>query len=731
MPADRGPRSSGPALQPSPLAVHQLTRHAQWFGPGAGTTVAGMSIQGGMLYVGRGLTASPGQSEPALIDPSLKVNHRRPDFAGATMDYWPSYDDISPEARAAYLAWLAGGRLAPDACIGYVFLFFYGLERRVLVDLAANPALSWELPLLRAEVQRLLAIYGDNRSFSSYAAEFLGVLDLLLAEHTPQEAVLPPLTREYRWQPPPSLVAQLGKFATDGRPLPADWAVAWAWYHPNVTLRAPAQRCLDEFVTLFKSRYATAHGSGLVLRSGRATMNIEYFAASAGLRSVSVRTGLPNVFEQAAPGRVLAAIADGVMNDLDGYSRYLGRNPDGRGTLEAAALLPRELLGNPTGQLAELRDWATHLAATQQAITGADLMRRWPTKSPERMAKAEAVALAQLLGNFELAVEPDARLGGPAIAPGTPVVLFRSGNNLPQAATAAYAAATTLLHLATAVSAADGDVSSEEQTHLVTHLNSALQLTPGERDRLGAHLRWLAVSQVKLTGLKRRIEALSRPQREAVADLLISVAAADGVISPDEITSLTKIFRLLELDPGQVHTRLHVLLSGSAAGPAPSTGPVTVRPAGVPDPGYAIPEPRDASPNSVVLDLASIEAKFAETAEVSALLTDIFSDEETTDTRISAEPKHAKRASPPLNPNQEGIAGLDGNHSALLRKLAERDRWTRAEFEEVAAEYAVMPDGALDTINEASLDATDEPFLEDDGDDTFSINHEARQELFA
>ena len=57
--------------------------------------------------------------------------------------------------------------------------------------------------------------------------------------------------------------------------------------------------------------------------------------------------------------------------------------------------------------------------------------------------------------------------------------------------------------------------------------------------------------------------------------------------------------------------------------------------------------------------------------------------------------------------------------------------WTRGEFEELTAQYGVMPDGALDTLNEASLDATDEPFVEDDGNDRLTINDFARQELFA
>jgi tellurite resistance protein len=685
-----------------------------------------MQMPGGMLYIGQGLASPTGDLEPALINPALKVNHHRPDYAGSTMGYWPSYNEITPEARAAYLQWLSTGRIHPGAYIGYVFLFFYGIERRVLVDIANDPTLSWELPPLRVEVQRLLSIYGGNDSFHRYATRFLGLLDVLTAA---ESSVLPPLTRENKWQPPPALLVQLGTYASDGRPIPADWALAWAWYHPDVSLRTTATRCTDEFVALFKSRYAAAYNAGLLVRPAQATVGLEYYAASQGIPSATLTTNIPNVFDDLDARRHLAALAHSAMDDLEPYCRYLGRNPDGRGTVAAAALLPRELLGQPTGEVARLCSWATDLADTRRVISGDVLFARWPIKSPERMTKPEAVALAQLLAQFGLAIEPDVRLGGPAITPATPVVVFHATDNPSNTATASYAAATTLLHLATAVSAADGTISEAEQIHLVSHLKSSLQLTTGEQARLEAHLLWLTATEIKLTGLKRRIEALKRPQREAVADLLVSVAAADGVISPDEVASLTKIFRLLSLDTSQVHSRLHAHLSGDASRrPEPATGPVTVRPAGVPDAGYPIREQHEGrhrrdpdSGQGVALDLAAIEAKFAETAEVSSLLTDIFSDEPEV-SRVE------QRAEPPDTPS---LAGLDGIHSTILRTLAGRDLWTRSEFEELAAQYGVMPDGALDTLNEASLDATDEPFVEDDGNDTLTINDFARQELFA
>lgn len=111
-----------------------------WVPPGDTIEIAGLEIRDGMVYAGRGLPSVNGYgTEPALIDPTLPVNWRTPDIAGHTMDYWPSYETITPQSRAAYLQWLAEGRSDPSVGLGYVFLFFYGLERRVLFGAQMNP----------------------------------------------------------------------------------------------------------------------------------------------------------------------------------------------------------------------------------------------------------------------------------------------------------------------------------------------------------------------------------------------------------------------------------------------------------------------------------------------------------------------------------------------------------------------------------------------------------------
>ncbi len=190
--------------------------------------VGGYTIRGAMIYVGRGLRSPKGGIDPSLVDPSLPVSRGSRHRTDQEIGYWPSYHAIAPANRGAYLAWLSQGRRNPTAPIGYVFLFMYGLERRVLVDISANKTLVPDLPAIRTEMTALLDMYGaGSTSFRSYATEFIGLIDLMTAETTvASEAVPPPLTST-PWPVPVGLRIGLGQFVAHQQPIPAEWALAW------------------------------------------------------------------------------------------------------------------------------------------------------------------------------------------------------------------------------------------------------------------------------------------------------------------------------------------------------------------------------------------------------------------------------------------------------------------------------------------------------------------------
>ena len=190
------------------------------------------------------------------------------------MGYWPSYSTIAPACRAAYLQWLADGRHAPDAYIGYVFLYFYGLERRLLVDSQRSAAARAERETLVAEVGRLLRIYGTNGSFRGYA-------EGLLAFVTPDDAERRYLSAA---ADPAGRLGGAVRVAARARPASRRRQAGACGVGPG--LAAPASRragCArqrraartnsDE---VFTRRYRERFGDGLLLEPGGAMLQPAY-----------------------------------------------------------------------------------------------------------------------------------------------------------------------------------------------------------------------------------------------------------------------------------------------------------------------------------------------------------------------------------------------------------------------------------------------------------------------
>ncbi|WP_256972078.1 TerB N-terminal domain-containing protein, partial [Paraburkholderia caledonica] len=130
------------------------------------------SLPDGLVYLSGNAEANGlERAEPSLIDESLQVG-REEDFTARHLPYYPTYGGASPTARSAYLNWLATGRRHPNADLGYVYLFFYGLERRAAIDARTDPAARDEIPGICAELEGLIKTY-KNGTFNWRARQLL------------------------------------------------------------------------------------------------------------------------------------------------------------------------------------------------------------------------------------------------------------------------------------------------------------------------------------------------------------------------------------------------------------------------------------------------------------------------------------------------------------------------------------------------------------------------------
>lgn len=690
-----------------------LSRKARWIGKDEAINVGGKALTVRMVYFAE-KTDRTFNHEPSLIDGQLPVQITHVDLTEKLTGYWPSYSGISPAARRGYLQWLSEGRCAPSVDIGYVFIFFYGLERRVIVDSITDEAARSELPTIADEIERLKNLYGDNSSFRNYASNLLNHIQLMDVE--PQIYLnAPPRFESNGFELPIALRLALGQMALDKHPLNAAWAMAWVHSDPNISRRTAVSRCADQFASLFVAQYSARYPNGLVLTQNKTLLKIAYRSASSHLSAPEIALGdIPDVSATSATRNKLQAIVDECTIVLDPYSRYLGRNPEGASNLEGILQLPVALW--PAAAKDVIAELQLQVGDEQLVMTFGDLAGRFGSSGA--LTRGTTVALARALESLNIGFEPDVLSGSRTPKNSDTIVLFATGDDDGSLRTTSdYHAAVVTLDLASAVAAVDGESSSDEMTQLGRHIDSWSHLCVSHRKRLKAHLQIQTLQPPTLASLKKKLSPLNADAKRTIAGFLVHLAQADGHVSPQEVRLLERVYKTLELDPQLLYGDLH----GAAINPPRDFSPTpalgaesSLNQAG------DTPGTNDAS-RGFNLDMDKIAQLQRETAAVSALLAEVFNDE-------SPEPPIVKvsiRDQP--TDHAATVHGLDTEHSAFLRMIVSRPEWSRQELEDVATDMELMLDGALEHINDMAFERFDMPVSE--GDDPIEINPDILEEL--
>lgn len=680
---------------PSPLSQDQLVDQSRttWYPGGRTVKVGGRIIPGGMVYVGSRLESVSGHrgTDPALIDPNLQVARSGPDTAGVYLSYWPSYSEIRPESRAAYLDWLAAGRPA-GAPIGYVFLFFYGLERRALFDARHDAAAHSEIPVILQEVERLKQLYPGQRSFQGYASDFL-MAGLMIGGDIDPRQIEPPMP-DGSWELPLSAKVALGTFAANKQPIPPIWALSWLCCDPETRLRTPAKRCKQEFTTLFRIAYQREFGAGMIVEPPKRTLSLDYRPASAGFSgpvSLGIRT-LPDVSQLRKPQFQLRAIAERATSQLDSYSRALGTGRPGDSP-SALAYLPNEL--GDISRFPSVAPLAAYLASTMQGqdsalIALAGLLEHVP-ELPARPSQKQLAALARLIERLGYGLEPAPATYRKAFLDSTVVGLYQldAANTVPNRN---LDGAIGMLGLCSLVARADGAVTAEEEREIFDQTRRAYALSPVEERRVRAHLAWLGHRPATLNDARKRLTLLSPDQAQQTARLLVTIATVDGHVSPDEVRILTRLYEVMGLSDQQLHADLHQLTTrpgrslatGSRTPTSPATGTV----------------------GGLELDPTYLRLVQQQTSEIAGVLDSVFaSDEAKPDPAAMTESDSA---------DDDSAAETSDPYRNLVELLSDRPIWEMTEVSAMARSLGLMSSGAIETINDRAGDLGLDPLLECD-----------------
>ncbi len=676
----------------SSTSAYARSRKDGWLPARESTSVAGRDI-GGMVYVGVPPRLNIGEYRDkcrAYIDPSLPVAHTGTDKAGEDMPYWPGYSNISPQCRATYLDWLASGRSNTSYSLGYMFLYFYGLERRFFVDQS-----DADTHKIIDEVRRLRSLYPDNRSVRRYLGEFL---DVAVLTTTDFEDIEPTLER-HGWELPFSTKYAIGARIDRGKKLSSDWVLSWFMCHRDSKLRMPAKRCREEFSTLFRMRFDERFPDGLsVSPDPRKGLECTYRAASSEFvctLDVAVN-GKPvsDISGLRWPIEIAQEIANEAMADLDKFSLFLGRNPDGRGTVEAHALLPIELWpAFPSEGLEHLRSWADTILTDGGLVPLPDVIERLEGNRSSRITRRQLTSAADALARLGFGLAPDPRFALRSPKPDEPVVIFDVGEPVEklEQVSAGYRNALMELALGSFVAHADEHIADTERRALEVQVTSADGINDQEKRRLRANLDWFLAVPPDMILLRRKLKEVDEDGQTALRAALITAAYADGKIQSEEVASLEKVYKALGLDPSLAYSDLH-------AGDVADAAPRTVRAAQPGPAGEPIPELDETF--GIALDPSRIATILSDTERVSSVLGQIFdTGEDEEDTGV-----------PKIQP---GFTGLDQRHIALVLDSVKQKHWTEDAFEKLCERHALMPAGALEAVNEWAFGAYGEALLDD------------------
>jgi len=664
-----------------------------------------------MLYVGSKLPSLRfGGTENCLINPRLKVAESGADVAGHRMSYWPSYSEIPPTCRRAYLKWLAGGRQDPEFSIGYVFLFFYGLERRLFVEGAWH-----EADAIASEVRRLHSVYGDNNSFNLYAGNLLEKIELRSADLRTRPALSLGVRSGY--EIPARVRIYLGHRLADNQPLDAEDALLWTLSLPDTYPRTPVKRCFDELVALWKIRFDQKHAKGLKIKPPRKRLKLTYRSASATFDGVvdlrDTKEDLPDIAEVTAPVQSLKDLLEACTAELDPYSRLLGRRPNARGTLEAALALPEVLQSGQDAPFMMIRDWIEELLndSSLAAVTVPKLFAVLGIAMPtgNRLTAGICYQVGTVLDRMNVAFEPDRRYGSPALNADGHVVLFRSSGGAPvDPEKPTYVSARAIVDVTVLAASADGNVAAEEYETLKASLCAVPDLSDMERVRLLAYAAVMMRDGLRQQAVLNKLKTVPKRERQRIAQAAIEAVLADGHASASEVRFLEKLYRVLGFANDDLYGALH-------RNAVAVDEPVTVAPEEVAK-GVPIPPSAPIPRGGIKIDIDRLRRIQSETSAVSALLADIFVEEE------------ASPPPPPATHAPSAFKGLDAAHAELLSAvLFAGGSLARNEFEEHARSLRLLSDGAIETINDWGFETFDEPILEDD--DPISVADHLRAEL--
>ncbi|MBI4243487.1 MAG: TerB N-terminal domain-containing protein [Planctomycetes bacterium] len=702
------------SISPNRTQQQKGTSKLEWKGKGTVIQLGQYLIKNPFTYYSKG---NPPEEEPSCINLRLRIGEPIVEPKGS-MGYWPYYGRITPNQRANYLSWLSSGKGSELEDIGYAFIYFYGLERRVIVE-------EQDILDIASEVAKLLQEFTHSNSFNNYLGNFLAyIIAKYGIEKIPEEIFKTIFGGNVKISNSDYLSVAVAWFITHNQPLPVYWAQMIAKFdsrspHSVITKRAP-----KNFNELFTKKYHDKFGKGFIPEFSKRNKDISYQPASGALLgAVSPHVKIPNAFGSQRQYSPLVEIWSSSIEELKQFSRVVGEGKS-KSSREAYEALP-ETLKEET-EHPDTEKW-TKLFFDHTKDDGTTLvpssklaeLKELPYK--EKLTLQQCKSLAQTAQYIGIGMEPDPRITNTAYRWEENISLYKPDEvKLPTDST--YIGVSVIFELGMVIAASDGVIQSEEVDFITKFIEGYFQLSIHDSNRLEALKSLLIEYPPDLSRNMRKLKKyLKKDQREKVGEFLVGIAASYGSIGKAEIKALERAYKILDIPEGRLDEFIGNLRRDFTAPVSISQDETKKRTS------EAIPQRETKHEiEQVHLDHNRIRELLMQTQEVAPMIGDAMGnaivderDEDTID----------KKQTPVKKPSSAQFTGLDARYHDILEKLLELKSCPKDSFESIALKHNLMPSAIIEVINEWS-DITLGDLLIEEGDPII-INHKLMDDYYA
>jgi hypothetical protein len=664
-----------------------------WRDPGEQFSCSGVQLAGGMIYTIERPLPWPG--EPSAVVLSLSVGAISADCA-QDLGYYPQYANLTPEQRRCYLEWLFSGRRDTDPsqrALGYIFLFFYGLERRVLLEGDRKPALL-------EEITALLEHYGPvhkSRSLRSYALQLLHFSGWQLGPEA-YRALWPRLL-EFDGERPDQdgLRFVLANLYQQGEPL--DWTVAYrlALGHDESRHSTVVARVREKFWELFEQRFKEQFPAGIPLEASKQDALVQYRPASSALLNYRhwgraeanpFELRLPNVAGLRRQFKALPEIWNSCIEDLSGYSRAISSKRQG----QAAALATWQAL---PAHLRRGQDHPLKHAFEEMLKSGSQegdyvfipagvLGAMLEIEQRPKLTVGHSRQISDLVRGLGWQLAPSPEVTGLPLSWNQELALYPG---LPdETVEPRVRGLIRLLYLAVALASAGGVIDHDELQAFHGLIAEHVEQEVDWRPLRATEASLCRDGNAAVRALPQITKLIPAENRAFVLRTMARIAAARKEVSLQELKLLRRVARGFHMAPDAVEGMLR----------EDAFREVAISPPGQNSKGEPIPARPSSTGAGFSLDQDRIKALTAETSEVISMLSLVMAEPEETP---NVAPFTAPAEVPVIADSPAWLAGLELRYHSAVLTLVRYDEMTCRDFDALAASCHLLPDDLLNAVN--------------------------------